>query len=336
MMRFLFTLLFCLHVLVGLAQQPGVDQLRATALSFQRQQDYSNTIMVLAKALELEPNNLNLLKDIAFTFYLGGDLKKASAYILPLTERVDADVQVYQIAGLIFKATEEYKLAEKLYKKGLKKFSSSGPLFSEYGELLWTLEKPAEAIAQWESGINLDPSYSMNYYHAAKFYFAAADMARSLVYGEVFVNLESYSVRTAEMKVQLLESYKRVFAAAEPKKHYIKPTTAFETLFLSVLRKQSNVTVRGITTETLVAIRTRFVLDWFNAAAGKFPFQLFDHMQFLLKEGMFESYNQWLFGPVTDVAAFQQWTKTHAEAYASFTLYQRNKLFRMPARQHYF
>ena len=335
-MRFVYLFVGCLFALFSSAQQPSVDQLRSTAISFQRQQDYTNTIMVLAKALELDPNNLTLLKDVAFTFYLGGDLKKASERILPLAERVDSDVQVFQIAGLIFKASEEYKQAEKLYKKGLKKFIASGPLFSEYGELLWTMEKPADAIAQWESGINLDPSYSMNYYHASKFYFAAADMARSLVYGEVFVNLESYSVRTAEIKVQLLESYKRVFATGEPKQHYIKPTTPFETLFLSVMKKQSNVTVRGITPETLLSIRTRFVLDWFNEAKGKFPFQLFDHMQFLLREGMFESYNQWLFGPVTDVSAFQLWTQTHGEEYASFTLYQRNKLFRMPARQHYF
>lgn len=335
-MRFLCIFFCCLQVLFSSAQEPSVDQLRSTAIAFQRQQDYTNAIMVLGKALEREPKNLTLLKDVAFTFYLGGDLNKASERVLPLTERADADVQTFQIAGLIYKGLEDYKQAEKAYKKGLKKFTSSGPLFSEYGELLWTTEKPADAIAQWESGINLDPSYSMNYYHAAKFYFAAADMARSLVYGEVFVNLESYSVRTAEIKVQLLESYKRAFAAGETKQYYIKPTTPFETLFLSVLKRQAETTVRGITPATLLSIRTRFVLDWFNAGGEKFPFQLFDHMQFLLREGMFESYNQWLFGPVTDVGVFQQWTKTHAEAYASFTVYQRNKLFRVPVRQHYF
>jgi len=50
-----------------------------------------------------------------------------------------------------------------------------------------------------------------NYYHASKFYYAAMDVARSLVYGEQFINLESYSVRTAEIKILLIESYKRAF-----------------------------------------------------------------------------------------------------------------------------
>jgi Tfp pilus assembly protein PilF len=316
--------------------QQTVQQLRETAISFQRQSDYSNTMMVLAKALELEPTNLTLLKDVAFTYYLAGDYKRAAERILPLTDREDADVQVFQIAGNIFKATEEYKQCDKVYKKGLKKFDASGPLFAEYGDLLWTQQKPAEAIAQWETGISVDPSYSVNYYHAAKFYFAAADKARSLVYGEVFVNLESYSVRTAEIKILLLESYKRVFMPGDSKQHFIKPTTPFEQKFLEVMNKQSSLSLRGITPETLLVIRSRFLLDWFNDSAGKYPFKLFEHLQYLMREGMFEAYNQWLFGPATDASAYQHWTRAHEEEYLMFSNYQRNKLFRMPASQHYF
>ena len=104
--------------------QQTVQQLRETAISFQRQSDFSNTIMVLAKALEMEPTNLTLLKDVAFTYYLAGDYKRAAERILPLTDREDADVQVFQIAGNIFKATEEYKQCDKVYKKGLKKFDA--------------------------------------------------------------------------------------------------------------------------------------------------------------------------------------------------------------------
>ena len=328
--------LFLLLASSPLLAQQTVQQLRETAISFQRQEDYSNTMMVLSKALELEPNNLTLNKDVAFTYYLGGDFKRAAERILPLTDREDADVQVFQIAGNIFQALEENKTCEKIYKKGLKKFSNSGPLYSEYGELLWEMKRPPEAIAQWEAGINLDPSFSGNYYHAAKFYYAAADKARSLVYGEIFVNLESYSVRTAEIKILLLESYKRIFMANDPKAFYIKPTTAFEKLFLEVMNRQSALALRGITTDNLLTIRSRFVLDWFNLSAGKFPHQLFDHMQYLMREGMFEAYNQWLFGASTEPNAFQWWINNNKEQYGRYVDYQRNKLFRMPANQHYF
>jgi tetratricopeptide (TPR) repeat protein len=316
--------------------QQTVQQLRETAISFQRQADYSNTMMVLSKALEIEPTNLTLLKDVALTYYLSGDYKRAAERILPLTDREDADVQVFQIAGNIFKAADEFKQCDKVYKKGLKKFDASGALFAEYGDLLWTQEKPAEAIAQWEAGINVDPSHSGNYYHAAKFYFAAADKARSLVYGEVFVNLESYSVRTAEIKTLLLESYKRVFMPGDKKQFFIKPTTPFEIKFMEVMNKQSTLSMRGITPESLLIIRSRFILDWFNDVGGKYPFKLFDHLQYLLREGMFAAYNQWLFGPVADAGAYQNWTRTHEDEYLLFSNFQRNKLFKMPSGQHYF
>jgi len=120
--------------------QQTVEQLREKAMAFQRQQDYTNTLMVLGKALEIAPTNLTLLKDVAYTFYLGGEYKRAEERVLPLTERDDADVQVFQIAGNIYRGLDQSKQCERVYKEGLKKFPTSGQLYSEYGELMWDLQ----------------------------------------------------------------------------------------------------------------------------------------------------------------------------------------------------
>lgn len=335
-MKFLrITISFLFFTQFALAQQT-VQQLRETAMVFQRQQDYSNAIMVLAKALEMEPGNVDVLKDVAFTYYLSGDYAKAAQRILPLTELESADEQVFQVAGTVFKELEDFKTAERLYKKGLKKFDASGALYSEFGELYWIQQKPVEAITQWETGIKIDPSHSGNYYHAAKFYFAAGDKSRSIVYGEIFVNLESYSVRSAEIKILLLESYKRIYMPGDAKKYYVKSTSPFEMDFLTIMSKQNELSLHGITPETLLIIRSRFLLDWFNAYENKYAFHLFDHMRYLMREGMFEAYNQWLFGPASDPNAYQNWIRTHEDEYLAFSSFQRNKLFKMPAGQHYF
>ena len=334
MLKLLLPILLCCYF--SSTAQQTVEQLRETAITFQRQEDFTNTFMVLGRALELSPQNLTILKDIAYTYYLAGDFKRAEDRISPLLDRDDADVQVFQIAGNIYKILEKWKQAEKMYKKGLVKFPTSGPLCSEYGEMMWKLSRPEEAVKLWERGIISDPSYSENYYHAAKFYFAAADKARSIVYGEIFVNLESYSTRTSEIKMLLIESYKRVFIASDAKQYFIKKTTEFESRFLEILMRQSSLAVHGITPETLLVIRTRFLLDWFNMPDNPFPFELFSHMQNLLREGMFEAYNAWLFGPSSDINAYQNWIKTHEVGYKRFQEYQRNKLFRMPEGQHYF
>jgi len=202
-------------------------------------------------------------------------------------------------------------------------------------ELLWS-SKDYSAIEQWEKGIQADPAYGGNYYNAALYYFFAKDKVWSLVYGEIFVNMESLSERGAAIKQLLLQGYKeKLFADADLMKNEDKNKNEFAKAFLQVMSKQSAVANKGVTIETLTMIRSRFILEWFANYGNKFPFRLFDYQRQLLQEGMFEAYNQWLFGPVDNLAAYDNWTKTHAEQFASFTTFQSSRVFKMPAGQYY-
>jgi hypothetical protein len=82
-------------------------------------------------------------------------------------------------------------------------------------------------------------------------------------------------------------------------------------------------------------VRTRFILDWFATHGARYPFKLFEYQQQLLKEGMFEAYNQWLFGTVESLPAYDNWIKTHAEAHTAFTNFQKNRVFKIPQGQYY-
>jgi hypothetical protein len=222
-----------------------------------------------------------------------------------------------------------------MYKKALKKFPKSGPLYSEYGELLWAA-KDFSAIEQWEKGIQVDPAYSGNYYNAALYYFYTKDKVWSLIYGEIFVNMESLSQRGAAMKQTLLQAYKeKLFADADIMKGEEKNKSEFAKAFLEGIGKQSSLTSKGITAESLTMIRSRFILDWYANNASRYPFRLFDYQRQLLQEGMFEAYNQWLFGSVENLAAYDSWTKTHTDQYEAFSNFQKNRVFRMPAGQYY-
>ena len=138
------------------------------------------------------------------------------------------------------------------------------------------------------------------------------------------------------MKQQLLKAYKeKLFAEADLMKGEEKNKSEFAKAFLQTMGKQSSVANKGITAETLTMIRTRFILDWYATNAAKFPLRLFDYQQQLLKEGMFEAYNQWLFGAVEDLAAYDSWSKTHTDQYEAFNNFQKNRVFRMPAGQYY-
>ena len=326
-------LVFSFLLLAGFSAFAQTQNPQETARTFMRSGDFDNAILILNKALQSDKDNLELQKDLAQAFYYKREFNKALEVVKTMTERDDADVITYQIGGNVYKALEEVKEGEKMYKRALKKFPKSGPLHSEYGELLWA-KKDYEAIKLWEKGIQEDPSFAGNYYNAAVFYFYTKDKIWSLVYGEIFVNMESLTERATAMKDLLLNAYKeKLFAdgAKEPEKN----KNGFVKAYLETMNRQSALLTRGITTETLTMIRTRFILDWFQNHASKYPFRLFDYHQQLIREGMFEAYNQWLFGTVENLPAYDNWTKTHAEAYTKFTNFQRGRIFKMPAGQYY-
>lgn len=323
---FLLTFTFC----SAFAQ----DSSSIKAKAFIRQGDYSNAIMVLNRAIGAGNTDISLQKDLAFAYYLSRDYTKALAAARPVTESKDADVQSYQILGMVYKAIEEKKEAEKMYRSGLKKFPESGALYNETGEVVAARGEPGDAIRLWLKGIQVDPNYSGNYYNAAKFYFSSADNVWGLLYGEIFVNLESYSKRTPEIKTLLLEGYKKLFSDADLNKNQDN-RNGFVKAFLDVMKNQAEVVNSGVSPDALAALRTRFILEWFDKYASRFPFRLFDYHRQLAKEGMFDAYNQWIFGAASDLPAFQQWSANHGEEYNKFNHFQKNRVFKLPEGQYY-
>ena len=303
-----------------------------TARSFMRTGDFDNAILVLNNGLKQDPRNTDLKKDLVLAYTYKRDFAKALEIVKPMLEEDNVDEQTYQVAGNVYRALALYKDGEKMFKKALKKYPNSGVLYNEYGELLWD-NKDYSAIEQWERGIDVTPSYAGNYYNAASYYYFTKDKVWTLIYGEIFVNMESLTERSTEVKKMLLDTYKQKLFTDIDKKD--KKQSEFEKAVSETYDKQSSLTAKGITIESLNMIRTRFILEWYANHASKFPFRLFDYQQQLIREGMFEAYDQWLFGPVDNLSSFDQWTKTNSDAYAKFTTFQKGRVFKMPQGQHY-
>ncbi len=335
MKKFLILLFSIWLALTSIAQPDDPKTLHETARTFMRSGDYDNAILILNRALLQDTKNLEMQKDLVMSYYLKRDFVKALEGAEILIDREDADEVSFQIAGNVYKALEQVKDCDKMYKKALKKFPKSGPLHSEYGELLWAT-KDFSAIQYWENGIKIDPAYSGNYYNAAMFYFYTKDKVWSLLYGEIFINMESLGERGAAMKQLLLQGYKeKLFTNPDLMKGEENNKSLFAKAFLQTMNKQAGLSSKGVTTETLTMIRTRFILDWFANNAVKFPYRLFDYQRQLISEGMFNAYNQWLFGSVENLAVYENWTKANVEEYNGFTTFQRSRVFRMPQGQYY-
>jgi len=334
-------ILLVLALLIGVnlfAQNQTAKELYETAKKFMREGDFDNASLVLNTALQKDPNNYSMQKDATYLFYLKKDYGNSMELGKKLVDRTESDEEIFQILGMTYKAIAEYKECTKLYKKGIKKFPKSGILYNEYGELLAMNKDLNGAIEIWEKGIEVDPNFSSNYYNATMYYFNKGEnVFPILIYGEVFVNLESYTTRTADVKAALFDSYKKLYLNGEVYKALqVKKTTLFERSVLETLTRTVTMAAEGITPNQLMAIRTRFVLDWFATKNNvKYPFRLFDNLQFMLKEGFFDAYNQWIFGAAADVAAYDLWVNANDKQANSFKAFQQSRVFKMTPGQYY-
>lgn len=334
MKKFFSVIILCCLSISLFAQQEDVDKLQENARTFMQHGDYANATLILTRAFQQQPQNLQIAKELSLSYFLQNESQKAMDVIKPFIENSNsADDQAYQIAGTIYRKLGQPKDAEKLYKKAIKEFPNSGGLYNDYGEMLLAARDP-ESIKIWEKGIQMDPSFGSNYYNAAKYYYYKKDNLWCILYGEIFINIESFTARTAELKDILLDSYKRFFATPDLLQN-VKNRSDFEIAFLTCMNKQNDVIIRGINPETLTMIRTRFILEWDKSYAAKYPFRLFEWQEQLLQAGLFPAYNQWIFGASQNLAAYQNWTGNHSSEADEFKKFKDRIIFKLPEGQYY-
>lgn len=317
--------------------QDDVASVRANAREYMQSGDLDNAVLVLNKAYEANKTNTDVQKDLVLAYYYKKNYDMALEVLKPLLQSADVDAPAYQLAGTIYKAKEDYKAAEGAYKEAIKAFPNNGALYSEYGDLLTYLKNPAGALAQWQKGMQVAPSYGGNYYNASIYYFKQPeDKIWAIIYGEIYANMESLNPKAGVIKKMVLDAYKqKLFVNNDLASIAASEKNEFAKAVITTFAKQSGISAKGLTPETLAMIRTRFVLDWKNTYAQKFPFKLFDYHQALMKDGLFDAYNQWMFGPVDNQATFENWVSTHKENFEKFTTFHTSRVFKMPAGQVY-
>lgn len=281
----------------------------------------------LGKALELSPNNLEMLEDLLYVQYLDRDFVKAVTLGKNLAERPDASVKTFQLVGMTYKEIAEFKEARKVYDKALLKFPSSGLLYNEYGDLFSQMSKPEEAIKMWEKGIEVDPGFNSNYYFATKYYYDNKNPVWAMLYGETFVNIESLSDRTREIKELLSILYSQ---AAEPGFLKAKNNAFAQAIAGTITRELPK---GSVNVQSLTLMRMNFINNW-KENSSKYPFRLFEYHDQLIKEGLFDAYNQWLFASF-DYDGYEKWKAANKDKQAAYEKFVGGRVYKVPAGQYY-
>jgi hypothetical protein len=134
----------------------------------------------------------------------------------------------------------------------------------------------------------------------------------------------------------MLDAYKNMLRPIVKTPYHLVPKYAdFEKKQLDIYEKTKQQVAEGLTIDHIGSIRTRLLMEWMSDNAKQYPYQLFLHWQHMIREGIFEAYNQWLFGASFGADAYQNWQNTHAEEAQKFKEFQQSRIYRQPGGQYY-
>jgi Tfp pilus assembly protein PilF len=313
---------------------PEIEQMYKTAREYMMQGKLQQAIVTYRQAIQLAPEQMILHRDLGRAYYLSGNSDQAEEILEPVLKSGEGDEQVYQVMASIQAGKGGKKKAKNTLQKGIERYAGSGILHHDLGKLYEEENEPEAALTAWLNGIEADPGYHLNYYQAARAYYESEKPIWTIVYGEIFVTMEQHTPRSFETREMVLNAYKKIFYSVPQgdiprySKNAKQVTGSnFESTLQAALMKLSPVMSDGISTENLTMLRTRLAMDWAADHAAQYPFSLFSFYDKMLRNGYFETYNQWFFGKVENAQQHEAWLKFHADAMPAFEAWlQQNKI----------
>ena len=292
------------------------------------------SIKLLEEAAQLDPDKIDFPYELAYAHYLKEDYKGTIIILEKYLEHKDVTEQFFQLLGNSYDMLSDSIKSIESYDAGLKKFPSSGMIYLEKGNISWMKKDINKALSFYEKGIEVDPGFPSNYYRSTLIYCRSTEEVWGMMYGEIFMNLERNSKRTAEISKLLFDTYKseiiltndtsksvnfceknNIISIDNLKSDKYKPTFSMlyeMTLILSIISEKS------IDINSLDRIRQNFVEFYFSMGHDATnPNVLFEYQDKILKAGHLEAYNHWLLMK-GDEDGFNKWLSANKEKWENF------------------
>ncbi|MGB0431335.1 MAG: tetratricopeptide repeat protein [Bacteroidia bacterium] len=328
----------------GQSQQEQAIDLTKQAIKEMDAGYIDQSLNLLKRAKKLDPLNLQIDYEIAYAHYLDKDYKSAIKVLDDLSEKWEQNGIVFQMLGNCYDLIGKRKKAIVTYDKGLEKFPNTGILYLERGNMELFDKNYNEALFYYEKGIEVDPSFPSNYYWAAKIFLGSTEEVWGMIYGELFMNLERNTARTAEMSRLLFNIYKSEIefvgdtsiSVSFSKNNTINITDLtdpdqlklpyglmiYEQLMMKALIGESEITIGSLSN-----VRQRFAKQYFDGKSyEEYPNVLFDFHKTLINEGLFDAYTHWILMK-GDEDEFSAWKVENEISYKRFIdWFSENKL----------
>lgn len=290
----------------------------------------------LEQAEKLAPDNSAIQFEKAYVMYVAEAYKQSITLLQKLLETSEVKEDYYLLLGTNYDMMHQPDSAIIAYKKGLDAFPESGRLYYESGIVEFQQQQYHKAISFWETGVKTEPTYAGNYYMLTKLFNLTSEKIWVLCYGEIFMNLEPDTERTAEVSQLLFHVYSDSYHRQQTgnKRFFISQISnkeSFEqayTFVLNLAAQEVNASM-PLTIKDIQAIRKQFLLQWYSEHklyVDTYPNALIAYQKELIAKGCFESYTYWVFSE-GNYQEFEIWLQQHQNKYDQLTEFVKTKSF---------
>lgn len=309
---------------------------------------YDEGIKKYKEAEKLDPKNVDHPYEICYALVAQKKYKAAIKKMKSTMSKGLENEQCYQLLGNAYDYAKKEKLAIETYEKGIEKYPDYGALYLERSIVELKNNRTNSALNFLETGISKDPMYSSNYYWATKIYLNTKNEFMGMMYGEIFMNLETKRKdRIKEISTLLFKTYKSEIKFSDDN---ISVSFASNTIEISniddlggalsglkssmygltVYEPTMALAVVGeteISLKTLVSIRKRFIETW-ASNEKRTPNALFEFNKKLIDNGHFEAYTYWLlsFG---EISKYKVWLEDNTGKFDRFSTFVEENAFEL-------
>lgn len=294
---------------------------------------YAESLRLLEEAKALDPDNSIYPYEIGYAYYLKQDYKSAIKVLKKATKKANASKEMFSMLGNSWDNIGKPKQAIKAYSDGINRFPETAIFYVELGILESRREDFTKAAAYWERGVQIDPNYPSNYFHLATLFSNTKEHIWTVLYGEMFLNLEPGTARTEQVSELVYGGYRKAVklendtARVNFVQNMTMTITDLETLKLPAPMIFGTTMLLGTVAVTgeedlngtvLHNLRQSFLENWYlNSHDETYPNAVISRMKAIADAGHLEAYNHWLVSE-GDPVGWEFWVDAHKEEFSDF------------------
>ncbi|MEZ4886812.1 MAG: tetratricopeptide repeat protein [Chitinophagales bacterium] len=303
--------------ILNFAQSSEAIEYANTAKKHMVKGEYKEAAKNYEKALKNDKKNDEYCYQLALAYYRQSKFADAIEYLQTIIQQPAEKLEYYRLLANAYDLKGDYEQSTKILQKALKQYPTEAELYFDWGVIEWLRKKPQVALDKWEQGIKIDPNYPDNYFWAAKVYATSNEPLWTLLYGELFMNIErNGGDRFNEMGKLVLDTYLCVLNDTLPEPKLLLERTksnSFENAHNELQNALKNNKVDNSDyfdqIQSVTNYRERFLELWQQGFDKTYPTPLYTYHQELINAGNFESYNYWLFNQA-NIRDYNLWIQT--------------------------